>query len=67
MADATADSRLTLNAMIEAFARGDNARAEILLTDALDRGAAWDQVTTAAARAVTRRRQTQQGPISATA
>jgi hypothetical protein len=58
MADATADSRLTIDAMIDAFARGDNAHAEVLLCDALDRGVPWDQVTMAAAHAVTRYRQT---------
>ena len=57
MADATADSRTTLDAMIDAFTRGDNARAELLLTDALDLGAPWDQVTMAAAQALTQRRQ----------
>lgn len=67
MADATADSRLTIAAMIEAFVRGDNARAEILLTDALNRGAAWDQVTMAAAEAMTRRRLTQTGHVSRSA
>jgi len=47
-----------IDAMMDAYVRGDNARAEALLTDALDRGAPWDLVTMAAAQAVTRRRQT---------
>jgi hypothetical protein len=68
MADATADSRLTIDAMIDAFARGDNAHAEALLWDALDRGAPWDQVTMAAAQAVTRHRQASlQTSLAATA
>ena len=67
MADATADSRPTIDAMMDAFARGDNARAELLLTDALDRGAPWDQVTMAAAQAVTRHRQAQRQNFSQTA
>jgi hypothetical protein len=62
MADAPADSRLIVDAMFDAFACGDNARAEMLLSDALDRGAPWDQVTMAAAQAVTRHRQGQHQP-----
>jgi hypothetical protein len=56
MADATADSRVMLDAVADAYATGDTARAEILLTDALDQGAPWDEVTTAAARGIYRYR-----------
>lgn len=54
MADATADLRALIDAVTDAFAAGDNARAEILLIDALDRGVAWDEVTSAAALGVLR-------------
>jgi len=54
MADAPADSRYALDAMIDAFASGDNARGEILLSSALDQGVAWDRVTMAAAEALAR-------------
>ena len=54
MADAPADSRYALDAMIDAFASGDNARGELLLSSALDQGVAWDRVTTAAAEALAR-------------
>jgi len=56
MADATADLRAMLDAVTNAFAAGDNARAELLLSHALDQGAPWDEVTTAAARGVSRHR-----------
>ena len=52
MADAPADSRYALDAMIDAFASGDNVRGEILLSSALDQGVAWDRVTMAAAEAL---------------
>ena len=57
MADATSDFRALMDAVTDAFAAGDNARAENLLIDALDQGVAWDEVTSAAALGVFRYRQ----------
>jgi hypothetical protein len=52
MADAVAHWTTTIGAMALAFGAGDNPRGEELLLTALDLGALWDVVTTAAARAL---------------
>lgn len=56
MADATADWRPVLRTMSDAYRNGESGRAEELLTTALDLGAPWDVVTSAAAEAMARRR-----------
>lgn len=53
--DGSIDHRALLSALAEAFASGDAPRGESLLTDALDAGIPWDQVTTAAAGGMARR------------
>jgi len=52
MADAAAHWTTTISVMASAFGAGDNPRGEELLLTALDLGAPWDVVTTAAARAL---------------
>jgi hypothetical protein len=56
MTDATADLTAMLEAVTDAFATGDNAHGEALMSTALDLGLAWDQVTAAVAQGVLRRR-----------
>lgn len=55
MADATADWRVVLTAMSDAFSTGDNSRGEELLVSALDLGAPWDLATATVARALSLR------------
>ena len=54
-ADATADWRLALSKMTEAYRLGEYGRGEELLAVALDVGAPWDVATSAAAQALSAR------------
>ena len=62
MTDGSIDRRALLNALAEAYASGDAPRGDSLLTDALDAGIAWDQVTTAAAIGMARRYEERASP-----
>jgi hypothetical protein len=44
-----------LDAMVDAYARGDNDAGERLFAGALEYGVPWDEVTRAAARGIARR------------
>ena len=59
--DGSIDPRVLLSALAEAYERADDPRGESLLTSALDAGIPWDQVTTAAARGVSRRYEERSG------
>lgn len=54
-------SNRMLEALAEAYARGDAPRGERLLVEALDQDLPWDQVCAAAASGVSRRYTTRSG------